>query len=279
MSGRALAQGKAALTGAALLFLAAGCAHFASPDDHDRVVANALAQGLVATTIVAGPFRLAAYLPGQATAGDVLTLYVEGDGAPWPTTYQPPRDPTPRRPVGLALAGADRTGMAAYLARPCQYLAESALRDCDTAYWTNRRFAPEVIAAYEEATDQLKARTGARKIRLVGYSGGGVIATLLAARRTDVEQLVTVAAPLALGEWTSWHGVSELTGSLDPLAAAATLPPGLHFSGGKDKTVPTAILRRFTQRHGGRAVEIADFDHECCWSRDWRKLLQQHVFR
>jgi hypothetical protein len=39
---------------------------------------------------------------GQAAA--VLHVYIEGDGAAWPSPLHPPRDPTPDRPVALALA-------------------------------------------------------------------------------------------------------------------------------------------------------------------------------
>lgn len=35
-------------------------------------------------------------------------------------------------------------------------------RDCSTTYWTDRRFSPEVVAAVNEAVDQLKARAALR---------------------------------------------------------------------------------------------------------------------
>jgi pimeloyl-ACP methyl ester carboxylesterase len=138
-----------------------------------------------------------------------------------------------------------------------------------------RRFAPEVVAASDEAVSRLKALYSARRLRLVGYSGGGVVATLLAMQRDDVELLVTVAAPLALSEWVAWHGASPLTGSLDPAIyrSDVNLPPAMHFVGGRDRTVPALIVESFIRRRGGQIQVVSDFDHECCWARDWSDLL------
>src|SRR5690606_9834760 len=150
-------------------------------------------------------FQLRALLRQGGAARD-LRVYLEGDGAAWPSAFRPPRDPTPRRPLVLRLAEQDPAAAVAYLARPCQYLDSDGLAGCSVAYWTDRRYAVEVLEALDQALDQLKARSGARHLRLVGYSGGGVLATLLAQRRDDVSELVTLAAPLAVNEWTASLG-------------------------------------------------------------------------
>lgn len=224
---------------------------------------------------MSGGFQLLALNRGGRS--DKISIYIEGDGAAWPGAFSPPSDPTPHKPVALALAAADHSGTTVYLGRPCQYLDKAALRGCDSAYWTGRRFAPEVVAAFDDALNQLKNKFGASRIRLFGYSGGGVLATLLAARRTDVELLVTVAAPLALGEWAAWHGVSPLGASLDPakLGENARLPRSVHFAGADDRVVPPAILESFMRLKGGRMERIPGFDHGCCWTRDWATLLHR----
>ena len=225
--------------------------------------------------IEAGPFRLAAFVRERPIAGGTLVVYVEGDGAAWPTPYHPPRDPTPRKPIALTLAAADPAPAVVYLGRPCQYLGTEALRHCDSAYWIERRFAPEVVAGYDLVLTLLKASFQANRLRLVGYSGGGVIAVLLAARREDVDVLVTVAAPLALSEWVAWHNASPLAGSLDPaeLSENVRLPPSVHFVGGNDRTVPVPMVERFVRLKGGHMETVPDFDHDCCWARDWASLL------
>lgn len=262
---------KAALC-AAFLFLLAGCAGIDRfGGSRQAVEAWGGERGFVAQRVEVGGFRLLALTRG---AGEVLTVYIEGDGAAWPSPYHPPRDPTPLAPTALALADADRSAVA-YLGRPCQYLDEQELRGCSADYWTTRRFAPEVIAAYMTALDRLKAETGARRLRLAGYSGGGVVATLLAARRADAEHLVTVAAPLAVAEWVAWHKVTPLNGSLDPMAEGLPLPPATHFSGAEDTIVPPVIAERFAAAKGGRRRVVAGFDHQCCWARDWARLLEE----
>lgn len=263
---------KAALFGAAFLFLA-GCA---GPESFggSRAAATSWAQerGFTASRLEAGAFHLLA-LTRQRAGTDLLTVYIEGDGAPWATPWHPPRDPTPIKPTALALAAADPAPAVAYLGRPCQYLDPAELARCDAAYWIDRRFAPEVVAAYDQALTRLKASSGATRLRLVGYSGGGVVAALLAGRRQDVEHLVTVAAPLALADWVARHELSPLAGSLDPAKFTEPLPPSVHFAGGDDKTVPAGVVAGFVRQRGGRLETVAGFDHECCWARDWAVLL------
>jgi dienelactone hydrolase len=270
----ALLRLKAALASAAFCFLAAGCAGTESfGGSRQRVEEWAAPRGFAPETVEAGGFDLFALRRGAAP---VLIVYIEGDGAPWPNVFQPPRDPTPLRPLALALAGRQQASAVAYLGRPCQYLDEVQRRRCDVAYWSNRRFAPEVIAAMDRAVSWLKAGAGAQRLRLVGYSGGGVIAALLAAKRDDIERLVTVAAPLALGEWIAAHGLTPLEDAADPLAVRAALPGrAVHFAGGRDALVPPAVVEAFVRRRGGRLEVIADFDHDCCWARDWAELSRR----
>ena len=229
-----------------------------------------------AATIDAGDFRLFTLLR-QRGAAKTVSIYIEGDGAPWPGAFRPPSDPTPLQPVALTLAAHDPAPAVAYLGRPCQYLEASALARCDSAYWSGRRFSPEVLAALDEAVSRLKQRAGAQRVRLIGHSGGGVVAALLAMRRDDVTDWVTVAAPLALTAWTRVQGLTPLAGSLDPMTQPTTaiMRKATHFAGADDAVVPPEIVARFVGAHGGRLELLADFDHDCCWARDWAQLLRR----
>ncbi len=272
---------KAALMSAAFFFALSaflalsGCSTSYRVADLSDAQSEARALGFTAESIKAGKFQLALFSREPRMPSDALTIYIEGDGAAWPTPYHPPRDPTPRRPVALTLALADPGATVVYLGRPCQFLDAESLAQCDRAYWVERRFAPEVVAAYDDALDQLRRRYGARQLSLVGYSGGGVIAALLASHRSDIDTLVTVAAPLELESWITLHGATPLTGSLDP-AHALPLRVGfrsVHFAGEHDTNVPVAIVADYAGQVGGVVVEVPGFDHECCWARDWPKLL------
>lgn len=223
-------------------------------------------------------FRLAAFIGPQKKAG-VLHVYIEGDGFAWVTRYKPSRDPTPREPVALDLAVLDSRN-AAYLARPCQYVMASEA-ECSVRYWTLDRFAPEVIDSMNEAVTQLKAKTGADRLVLVGYSGGGAVAALVAARRTDVIQLVTVAGNLDHRAWTRLHKASELTGSLNPPDSWRALVgiPQTHFIGQDDPVVPVEVYRSyrkvFPESADIRAEILPNVDHRCCWADMWPTLLMQ----
>lgn len=258
---------KAALLGAALSFLA-GCA---TMDGRDYLRTEAPRAGFVEVAAGEGAGRLQALLRGGP--GDTLVVYLEGDGAAWPSRWRPPTDPTPDGALVMELAAADPAGAVAYLGRPCQFLADAALAACSPELWTRRRFAPEAVAAMDGGLDRLKAATGARRLRLIGHSGGGVMALLLAARRTDVVQVTTIAAPVRVGAWTHHHGVTPLAGD-DPDTLPGPWPPAVHFVGEKDDVVPPAIVAPFAARTGGRLVAVPGFDHRCCWSRDWRRLLE-----
>ncbi|OIQ98316.1 alpha/beta hydrolase family protein [mine drainage metagenome] len=228
-----------------------------------------------------GAFRLAAATAPLA-ASPRLVVFLEGDGFAYVRPTQPSRNPTPSDPVALRLALAQPRGAPAlnlaWLGRPCQYVSSPA---CRTADWTRRRYAPEILDSVNAALDQLKRQSGARTLVLVGYSGGGAIAALLAARRTDVAALITVVADLDLGYWTRRDGLSPLTGSLDPAEAAPALAalPQAHFAGGDDAVVgpdvTRAYLRRLPPGAPARLLVIPGFTHACCWSRDWPSLQRQ----
>lgn len=116
----------------------------------------------------------------------------------------------------------------------------------------------------------------ARKLVLIGYSGGGVVAALVAARRSDVALVIAVAAPLDVADWTRRLGLSPLAGSQVPLDQVERLSrvPLVAFAGQKDETVPVASIASAVGQLGPSAklVVVPGFDHRCCWVRDWPGL-------
>jgi len=224
-------------------------------------------------------FALTAYVPSKIAATDTLTIYIEGDGLAWLTRSVASDNPTPRHPVGLELATRHPHNAVAYLARPCQYVDQQDWGRCKQAYWTSDRFAPEVITASNLAIDTIKQRFGAKRLVLVGYSGGGAVAALIAARRHDVAQLVTVAGNLDHHAWTNSHHVQPLKGSLNPADAWQGLQgiPQLHLVGGKDKNITVEVVEsfaaRFPAQHRPIIKVVPDADHACCWAEKWPALL------
>lgn len=209
---------------------------------------------------------------------DVLVVYFEGDGRAWLTPWQPSSDPTPRDPIGLRLAAADPFRPLLYLARPCQFVAA---KSCQPALWTRERLSPAVVAAYQELIDDTQRRTHSRRLGLVGYSGGGTLAGLIAENRADVAWLITVAANLDIDAWVRLHNVDPLTGSLDPTTQTRSIErlPQTHFVGSDDSVVPAAVvesfLARFPSDAPARLILVPGFNHSCCWAEAWPQLLKQ----
>ena len=230
---------------------------------------------VLAGTPVRAWLRQPAATPGEPLSDATLTVYIEGDGAEWHTKYQPPADPTPDNPLTLRLALRDPDARVAYLGRPCQYLEAGALARCPSLLWLSGRYGEEAITILSAAIDILVLSTGAQRVRLVGYSGGGAVAALLAARRQDVSCLVTVAAPLDTEAWAAAIDITALTASLNPLthAAALTLIAQTHWAAADDAVVPPATLQRFIDAVPQARVEvIGGWDHDCCWVYAWQKL-------
>jgi len=227
--------------------------------------------------IVGREFDLMSYHPTKFSLDDKLTIYIEGDGLSWIGSTQPSPDPTPRTPLALQLALAQPSGNAAYLARPCQFVRSSSCRQQD---WTDARFSLAAVEATTAAIDILKSRFGATRLTLVGYSGGGAIAALVAARRHDVEKLVTIAGNLDHRLWTNYHHISPLTGSLNPADEIERLAyiSQTHLAGDKDRIVPAWLAASFAERFpSGQQPDIQvikDFDHHCCWSARWPEIWQ-----
>ena len=223
--------------------------------------------------------------PNYAIAGwqasnlpsNTMRIYIEGDGFAWRTPSQPSADPTPIRPTMLELAAEDGAPNVIYLARPCQYIRTSA---CRTALWTSDRFSSEVLASYQSVLDQLRQTRGAKHFELVGFSGGGVIAALLATTRNDIRNLRTVSTPIDIRIWAKTKKFSQLHGSLNPADFLEPLSrlPQIHFWGGKDTVVPLSVIENYQDRlpENGRCSAIHQEPantHDQGWRSEWRHLL------
>ncbi len=229
-----------------------------------------------------GPFQLAAFRRFDDTDDGMLTVYIEGDGLAWITPTELSTDPTPRSPRVLELAVQDPAANVAYLARPCQYLPADELARCAVPLWSVSRYTGLVVLALDEAIETLMHEAGASRLRLVGVSGGGTLAVLVAARRDDVAALVTVAANLDHEVWSARHGTTRLIDSLNAADVAAVVEhiPQVHFVGAEDDIVTLAEIDAFVARMNDSSrvevVVVPEFNHVCCWAEVWPALLAEH---
>ena len=257
--------------GLALALLLGGCASvLQSPAER----ADALARGAGFVAQPGGRY-VRAWLKAPPGKVEALTIYIEGDGARWRAIDLPPDDPTPENPISLKLAVQDTGSAVAYVGRPCQYLDEDTLNSCDPTLWTRGRYSESALKMTMEAVDALVRTTGAKQLTLIGHSGGGAMAALVAENREDVACLSSVAAPLDIETWTRVIQVSPLRTSINPFDRAARLRqvPQVHFTGARDEVVPPESIARFLRAvPAAREVRIEKFDHDCCWVDEWVKL-------
>jgi poly(3-hydroxybutyrate) depolymerase len=211
----------------------------------------------------------------RVTDGDaLLILFIEGDGTPW---VQGGRviaaDPTSRRPLMLELAAGTR-GSVLYLGRPCYFAAHSDPA-CDPRWWTSERYGQPVVASMAAAAERFRQEHHLGRILLVGHSGGGTLAVLLAHRLPQVAGVVSIAGNLDPAEWTRQNGYLPLTGSLDP-ALEPPLDPALpqwYLEGGRDRVVPEKMAARYLARVPAERIwRYPDFTHMCCWRRVWPQV-------
>ncbi|WP_126443830.1 alpha/beta hydrolase [Sulfuricystis multivorans] len=246
--------------------LLAGCVCGLPAGSAARVDAGLNAAGFARCRLASADFPVLAWL--RKGEGKTLTVIIEGDGAAWFNPRWPPADPTPEASQAAALAQA-LAGPVAYLARPCQFERSDA---CRLEHWTLRRFAPEIVSALDRALDELKRTAGASRLKLVGHSGGGTLAVLLAQRRQDVSSVVTLMAPLAVEAWTRRLDISPLTG-LDPMGGPALSIPAIHVAGGRDEIVPPAVIAAAVPALGGEYRLWPQADHACWPVQEAQRLI------
>lgn len=222
---------------------------------------------------VLGP--ITGFLQPSSSANQRLHVYLEGDGRPWSRWNTPSSDPNSRQLTALKLMQLD-SHTAVYLNRPC-YGRLPMSPACTHEHWTTGRYGEPVITAMNQALDRLAARLNATEMVLVGHSGGGTLAMLLAQRRSDVVAVVTLAANLDHRAWTDSFAFLPLTHSHN--AIDVHLPPHVlrwHFAGTEDRQVPAEqTAAAAAQDELARFTLLAGIDHVCCWRKLWPDLLHK----
>jgi len=165
-----------------------------------------------------------------------------------------------------------------YIARPCQYVSFDKNPDCKYPYWTNKRFAPEVIDSVSAVIDLGKKKAKARDLEMIGFSGGGAVAILVSAQRRDVAGIRTVAGNLDHKVWTTFHNLTPLKGSLNAVDVANKVSaiPQIHYVGDLDRNIGLRLAGSFKARSGQAAClqirQVPGASHGKGWAKLWTKL-------
>ncbi len=221
-------------------------------------------------------FAHVVYLQGHPEKQKTIHVYIEGDGKPWIRHKNVAADPTPRSSLMLKLMALDDNPVVIFLGRPC-YHGFSETPPCSPLLWTHQRYSLGVINSMAAALRRLLAASSAQ-IVLIGHSGGGTLAMLLAQQMSQVSAVVTVAANLDVAAWAKLHDYSPLTGSLSPASQPRLRSDitQLHVVGEDDRNVPVDLIRA-TLEHEPQA-ELLLFegqDHSCCWETVWPSILER----
>jgi pimeloyl-ACP methyl ester carboxylesterase len=208
--------------------------------------------------------------PGSGTE---LHIYLEGDGRIWRNPEQLFADPTPPRSLVLQLLQQD-PAPALFIGRPCYFSVTDP--QCAPHWWTAARYSQAVV----DSVAAVAARWAQpyADVVLIGYSGGGALAVLMAPQLAQTRAVVTLAGNLDTAQWVQHHRYSEevIGASLNP-AAQAPLPQRVaqwHYAGGADDNVLWPWIAAYSARqHGAHFIRHEQFDHHCCWVQQWPALL------
>ncbi len=214
----------------------------------------------------------------DAVIATTLTIYIEGDGASWLFKTIPPRNPTPHQSLVVAMAASDQNQYVLYLARPCQFIDVRIITECDESMWTDGRFNAQVITLFNQSIDEILRSLPPLRLHLVGHSGGGTLATLIAAQRGDVNCLVTLASPLDTSAWTQSLAIAPLLKSQNPAEPNTNLKQirQTHFFGERDTVVSTESIGRYRNfPPQTEFITISGFDHQKFWVEYWPVLQKQ----
>ena len=229
-------------------------------------------KGQLTREIVQGTdFRHVVYTRAATRNDSALTVYLESDGLPWISGRVPANDPTSREPLALELM-LQSADAAIYVARPCYHELDDD--GCSWHAWTTARYSLATVESMAIAIARKSLMLGAKRLRLIGYSGGGVLAVLIAERLTNVDAVITIGANLDVEAWTSHHGYLPLTASLNPARSTREHPwRELHLQGAKDTVVPPATTEAYFSRYPrARRRTFDDYDHVCCWKAEWLEV-------
>ncbi len=259
-----------------LLLLLSACAtsRYNNLYKSQNTIENLLPKEFVVQKYSTEKFNLYGLLRPAKQESSSLRVYIEGDGLAWLNRNTISDNPTPTDKTTATLAKMDTSDSALlYLARPCQYVEITEAKMCEKKYWSSHRLSPEVIESLNTAITMAKEKTKAEKISLIGFSGGGGAAVLIAAMRDDVEFIGTLAGLLDHKAWTKQHKISPLHGSLNPLDKIELVKniKQLHITSSDDKIISPYSQKNYCKKLNqiDACKEISGMEHNGNWWKVW----------
>ena len=249
-----------------LLLILTGCTSPAV-----KLMQQAESMGFQSLELQGNGFVMQAFHRLPAASFTRLHVYLEGDGRPWERGRIPADDPTTRESVMLPLMALDPSP-ALYLARPC-YNGHAHDLGCHQGLWTQARYGGEVVEAMAQALQAFAERHHIREWVLLGHSGGGSLALLLANRLAQTRAVVTLAANYDIDVWADHHHYLRLETSLNPAKQADLGLEEWHLLARNDVTVPPSLFEQALRQRKNSHVQLIEGDHQQGWLAIWPGLL------
>ncbi len=243
----------------------------------ERIQQQAKSHKFQSQTITGNPFTHIVFNKKAFCTDNTVHIYIPGDGNPWRTRHRIALDPTPSYSLMLDLMSLDNVASAQYVGRPC-YLGQYKSDACHASHWTHERYSADIVRSLHDVLHQQLARFPSCRATLIGYSGGGTLAMLVAPQLFQVNKVITIAGNLNVDAWQKIHAYSPLQGSLDP-AKQPPLPARIkqwHLIGGMDDNIPASFSRQVIQNQpNAKILNFKKFTHQCCWKDIWPSILRK----
>lgn len=226
-------------------------------------------------------FEIVTYQKIQNPSSEYI-FYIEGDGLIFDKVrYQITKDPTPNSIFLIELANMDMRDNIVYVARPCQFIDIDSSDVCkDNKLWTSHRYSPKIISVMRDVINKISL---GKNYQLIGFSGGGGIASLIAKDSNNISSLVTIAGNIDHVSFNEYQNSAHMTGSLNPVDYAKELAkiPQIHYSGSRDRVVVSSLLEQAVNKikktknanKNIHHITIKGAGHDSGWASNWPKML------
>ena len=219
----------------------------------------------------------------QSELKSPLIIAIEGDGRPWRNRFQIATDPTSARPLLLSWLKTTEHPVL-YLGRPCYFgtlqidppepplkvSGQRRYKGCSEYWFTFGRYSQAVVDSLIQAAQGL---ANDQCLILVGHSGGGTLAMLMARQLPNVKWVVTMSGNLSVTQWQQHHQFSPLLGSHDPgrMSPLAKEISQLHLAAEQDSQILPEWISREAFRQGAE-YQLWSVPGHSQWQVAWSQL-------
>jgi len=201
------------------------------------------------TRVTGGSECLVIHTFGAAAGNRTLVVFIHGDGTRGgPSDYL---DKSAERVVGGGVT-------AVALIRPGYYDSHDAISTGTSYRHAGDGYRDGIIAAVAAAIDELKGHHGARRVVLVGHSGGAAISGVILGRYPGLADAAVLAAcPCNIGKWRSMRGRGQWVNSLSPHAFVKAMPKKTEvvaLTGSRDSNTRPELARDYVSALNRRGI-------------------------